>query len=141
MQLLWVVRYFWGDGCESGNYPAIARGCSDVVTEASGVWFMFGTGDGGSSCGSVNGAGAAHGGDCTGHVGGGHDAVGELRVTALATGSPFCCGAWAAGDVTGTWIYVATNDPGSVSRLIIIGACGDFGKVIVLLRGASASRR
>ena len=96
----WVVRYCWGGGCESGNYPAIlARGLSGVVTEACG-----GSADVGASCGGVNGAGALLGGDGAGHGGGGHDAVGELGVTVLATGVAFSRAAWAAGDVTGTMI-------------------------------------
>ena len=94
------MRYCWGGGCESGNYPAIlARGLSGVVTEACG-----GSVDVGASCGGVNGAGASHGGDGTGYAGGGHDAANEWRVTGLATGVAFSRAAWAAGEVTGTCI-------------------------------------
>ena len=109
MQLLWFVLIF---GVESGNYPAIARGPSGVVTEACGVLSV--SGGVCSTCGGVN---ASHGGDGTGHGGGGHDAADVLRVTALATGVAFSYAAWAAGDVTGTmiWIALVIEDTGSSS--------------------------
>ena len=126
MQLLWFVLIF---GVESGNYPATARGPSGVVTEACGVLSV--SGGVCSTCGGVN---ASHGGDGTGHGGGGHDAADVLRVTALATGVAFSYAAWAAGDVTGTmiWIALVIEDTGSSSCWTPKGLARREGGIVIV---------